>query len=62
MVGTLPSNAEGASLVPGQEAEILYASWPKCQIIKQKQYCNTFDKDLKNGPHHKNLQKEKSEF
>ena len=30
-----------------------HASWPKKQNIKQKQYCNKFSKDFKNGPHQK---------
>ena len=51
MVKTSPSNAEGAALIPGQGAKILRASWPKNQNIKQKQYCNKFNKDFKNGPH-----------
>ena len=34
-----------------QGAKILHASWSKNQN-KQKQYCNKFNKDLKNGPHH----------
>ena len=36
------------------ELRILHASWPKCQNIKQKQYCNKFNKDFKNGSHKKN--------
>ena len=50
---TLPSNAEGAGSIPGQGAKITYASWSKCQNIKQKQYCSKFNKDFKNGPHQK---------
>ena len=37
--------------MPGQEAKIPHASWPKTQNIKQKQYCNKLNKDFKNGPH-----------
>ena len=55
VVKTLPSNAGGAGSIPGQEAEIPHASWPKNQNIKQKQYCNKFNKDFKNGQHQKNL-------
>ena len=55
MVKTLPSNAGGVGLIPGRGAKIPHA-WPKNQNIKQKQYCNKFNKDFKNGPH----QKEKS--
>ena len=43
--------AGGACLIPGQEAKIPHASWPENQNVKQKQYCNKFSKNLKNGPH-----------
>ena len=36
------------------------ASQPKNQNIKQKQYCNTFNKNFKNGPHQNNLLKKMS--
>jgi len=49
-VKTLPSSAEGAGSIPGQGAKVAYASWSKCQNIKQKQYCSKFNKDFKNGP------------
>ena len=39
--------------IPGQGAKIPHASGPKNQNIKQKQYCNKFYKDFKNGPHQK---------
>ena len=39
VVKTSPSNAGGVGLIPGQEAKIPYALWPKKQNIKQKQYC-----------------------
>ena len=51
MVKTSPFSAEGAGLVPGQGAKIPGASQPKNQNIKQKQYCNKFNKDFKNGPY-----------
>ena len=48
-VGTLPSSAVGAGLIPAQEAKIPRASRPKKKTnVKQKQYCN---KDFNNGPH-----------
>ena len=47
MVKTSSSDAEGASLIPHQEAKIPHASWPKKQNIKQKQYCNKLNKALK---------------
>ena len=46
VVKTSPSNAGGAGLIPGQEAKIPHASEPKNQKIKQKQYCNKFNKDF----------------
>ena len=48
MVKPLPSNAGG-----GQGAKIPHTSQPKRQNIKQKQHCNKFNKDLKNGLHKK---------
>ena len=41
----------GKSLIPGQGAKIPHASGPKNQNIKQKQYCNKFNKDFKDGSH-----------
>ena len=51
-------------LIPGQGIKIPHALWPKNQNIKQKQYCNKFNKDFKNGPHQKiiNLGPEYIEF
>ena len=51
MVKTSPSSAEGMSSIPGQGSMIPYASQPKNQNMKQKQYCNKFNKDFKNGSH-----------
>ena len=53
MVKTSPSNAEGACSIPGCGAKIPHALQPKNRNIKQKQYCNKFSKDFKNGPHQK---------
>ena len=39
--------------IPGQGAKIPHALRPKSQNIEQKQYCNKFNKDFKNGPHQK---------
>ena len=47
VVKLLPSNAGGMSSIPGQGVKIPYASWPKKQNIKHKQYCNKFNKDFK---------------
>ena len=46
---------QGVGLIPGQWTKISCASGPKNQIMKQKQYCDAFNKDFKNGPHKKNL-------
>ena len=55
VVETSPSNAGCVGLIPGRGAKIPHASRPKNQNIKQKQYCNKFNKDFKkkNGPHQK---------
>lgn len=47
MSGISPSNAGGAAWIPGWGARIPCTSGPKHQNIKQKQYCNKFNKDLK---------------
>ena len=49
MVKTLPSNAGSAGSGPGQGAKI--PTCLKAKKPKQKQYCNKFNKDFKNGPH-----------
>ena len=53
VVKSSPSNAEGVGSIPGWGAKIPRASWPKNQNIKEKRYCNKFNKDFKNAPHHK---------
>ena len=58
MVKTSSSNAGDAGSIPGWGAKISRASWPKNQ--KQKQYCNKFNKDFKNGPHQKHKNKKNS--
>ena len=47
VVKTLPANAGSAGSNPGQEAKLLHASLSKNQHMKQKQYCNKFNKDFK---------------
>ena len=44
---TSPSKAGGLGLIPGQGTDIPHALRPKNQNIKQKQYCNRFNKDFK---------------
>ena len=46
---------EVASSIPGEGARILHASWSKNQNLKQKKYCNKFNKDFENGLYPKNL-------
>ena len=60
MVKTLPSSAGGAGSIPGRGAKIPHGSRPNNQNIKQKQYCNKFNKDLKKKMVHiKKKEKEK---
>ena len=47
----------GGGLIPGWQAKVQHASQPKNQNIKQKQYCNKFNKDSLNGTHKKNVLK-----
>ena len=47
VVRTSPSVTGGAGSIPGQGAKIPHASWPKNQNIKQRQYGNKFNTDLK---------------
>ena len=42
--------AGGAGLIPGPGDKIPHVSQAKKPNIKQKQYCNKFNKDFKNGP------------
>ena len=51
MVKTSPSNAGGVGSIPGRGANVPHASQPKNQNIKQKQYCNKFNKDFKRMVH-----------
>ena len=51
MVWWLRSSAGAAGWIPSQGAKILHASQPKNQNIKQKLYCNKFNRHLnKNCP------------
>ena len=44
VIKTLSSNARGAGLIPGRRITIPRASGPKKQNMKQRQYCNKFNK------------------
>ena len=48
LVKTSLSNAGDVGSIPGWGIKIPRASWPKHQNIKQKQYWNKFNEDLKN--------------
>ena len=50
VVKTLPSSAGAMVSIPGQGARIPRTLGPKNQTMKQKQCCDEFNKDLKNGP------------
>ena len=51
MVGTPPSKAGAVGVTPEGVAKIPFALQAKNHNIKQKQYCNKFNKDFKNGTH-----------
>ena len=51
VVKASPSNEGGVDLIPGQGAKIPHILRPKHQNIKEKQYCNKFNKDSKNVVH-----------
>ena len=53
MIKILSSNARGVGLTSGWGAKIPHALQPKNQNIKQKKYCNTFNKDFKFGAYKK---------
>ena len=57
------SSAAGVGLIPFQGTKIPHALQPKkSKNIKQKQYCNKFNKDFKNGPYQKKILKKKPSF
>ena len=62
MVKTSPSNAGHLGSITGLGARIPHASWPKNQNIKQKQYCNKFNKDFKISPHQKTKLKKNKQW
>ena len=59
VVKALLSSSWGVGLIPGGWAKIPHASRPKAQNIKQKQYCNKFNEDFKNGQHKQRSEKRK---
>ena len=60
MVKTSPSNAGNVGWIPNWRLNMPQGLHSKPKTEKQKQRCNKFNKDLKNGPHQekkKNLKK-----
>ena len=56
VIKTSPSNAGDEGSDSSRRAKMPHAPGPKNQNVKQKQYCNKFNKDFKNHPHqNKNL-------
>ena len=53
MVKTSPSTTGDVGSIPGWEPRSHMHCGQKKQNIKQKQYCNKFNKDFKNCPHQK---------
>ena len=53
VVKTLPLDAGGAGSIRAWGPKIPCTSRPKKQNVKQKQYCNKFNKDFLNGPYQK---------
>ena len=49
VVKTLPSSAGNAGSIPGQGTKIPQTSGQKTKNMKQKQYCNKFNKDFLNA-------------
>ena len=47
VVKTSPSNAGDTGLIPGRGAKISHVLWPRNQNVKQKRFCDKFNKDLK---------------
>ena len=56
MVKTSPSNAGGVGSIPSRGGKIPRASGPKNQNMKQKQYCNKFNKDFFKKKKHSSFQ------
>ena len=51
MVKTSPSDGGGVGSIPGPGADMPCDTGEINPNIKQKQYCNKFNKIFKNGPH-----------
>ena len=66
VVQTSASYAGDAGLIPGGRIKDSRAQQSKKkkkkQTIKQKQYCNKFNKDFKKCPHQKSLKKQNKSY
>ena len=51
MVKTSPSDRGGVGSIPGLGADSPHDTGARNPNVKQKQYCNKFNKIFKNGPH-----------
>ena len=57
---TSPSNAGGVGSIPCWGTKMPCDLWPQNQNIRQKQYCNRFNKDFKMIHIQKNLKEQKT--
>ena len=55
MIQTSSFKIEGEGSILHRDLRSHMPQGQKSQKIKQKQYCNRFNKDFKNGPHPKKL-------
>ena len=62
MITTSAFNSGGEGSNTGWAVKIPHTSQLKIQKVKQKQYCNKFYEDFKNGPHEKKKSILKKEF
>ena len=59
-IKTSPSNVGSVGSIPGRGSKTPHASRPKNWNMNQKQYCNRFSKDFKNGPREKQNENEQA--
>ena len=62
VVKTSPSNAGGVGSIPCWGTKMPCDLWQKKQNIRQKQYCNKFNKDFKMIHIEKNLKKKEQKM
>ena len=59
VVKTSPSNSGAEGSIPVRNLRSHMPGAKKLKNVKQKQSCNRFNKDFKNGPHQKKSKKKK---